>query len=452
MRAEKRHFGVLSAAGIGHVQPLAALAQELSARGHRVTFFAKPKAEARIREVGLDFVPLGANNAKDQKRLAENHEGIWPQIASIRRDLARFTNDLDMLLDEGLEATERVGVNALVVDEFALTGSTIAQLLRVPYFVISTSVPHRFGWRSARRMADNRGAHPWLAQVRSGLLEQSAFRMRGPISRALDRRRQAAGLGPVRRIQREFPCLAHITQMPQCLDSRRVRLPRDFYYAGPFLQRATKANTGFPWEQLDGRPVLYASLGTTRNVQPGIFRVIAGACQALDVQLVIGLGNRLEPDALGRLPGGTVVAQYAPQPELLKRACAVITHGGANTVFEALREGKPMVVIPLAFDQPALAARLQRLGIAEVLPANCLSLRLVRQAVEKVLRESPYRDAAGKLQEQICGIHGAELAANIMERRLEEFALRQDAQKSAERPRKGTNPILQPSAESKPLR
>jgi zeaxanthin glucosyltransferase len=400
----------------------------------------------------LRIVPLGANNAKDQKRLAENHEGIWPQIASIRRDLARFTNDLDMLLDEGLEATERVGVNALVVDEFALTGSTIAQLLRVPYFVISTSVPHRFGWRSARRMAEYRGAQSWFAQVRSGLLEQSAFRMRGPISRALDRRRQAAGLGPVRRIQREFPCLAHITQMPQCLDSRRVRLPRDFYYAGPFLQRATKANTGFPWEQLDGRPVLYASLGTTRNVQPGIFRVIAGACQALDVQLVIGLGNRLEPDALGRLPGGTVVAQYAPQPELLKRACAVITHGGANTVFEALREGKPMVVIPLAFDQPALAARLQRLGIAEVLPANCLSLRLVRQAVEKVLRESPYRDAAGKLQEQIGGIHGAELAANIMERRLEEFALKQDEQKSAERRRKGANPVLQASAESKPLR
>ena len=92
------------------------------------------------------------------------------------------------------------------------------------------------------------------------------------------------------------------------------------------------------------------------------------------------------------------MTRYAPQLELLKLAKIVITHGGPNTVFEALMEGKPMVAIPLAHDQPAVAARLARLGIAEVLPVMRLSAKRIRSAVTKVLNDPSYRDAAVKMQ------------------------------------------------------
>ena len=53
------HFGVLSYKGTGHLNPLIALSRQLMARGHRVTFFQKPDLEARVRQHGLEFSPIG---------------------------------------------------------------------------------------------------------------------------------------------------------------------------------------------------------------------------------------------------------------------------------------------------------------------------------------------------------------------------------------------------------
>ena len=75
------------------------------------------------------------------------------------------------------------------------------------------------------------------------------------------------GLGPVREVRKSFPALAQITQLPQCLDFPRSSFPSNFYYTGPFANRAARPHVDFPWDRLDGRPIIYASLGTTRNVQ-----------------------------------------------------------------------------------------------------------------------------------------------------------------------------------------
>jgi zeaxanthin glucosyltransferase len=150
--------------------------------------------------------------------------------------------------------------------------------------------------------------------------------------------------------------------------------------------------------------------------------MIAEACQDLGLQPVIFLGGRFEPDQYAHLPGKPLVTRYAPQIELLKRAKLAITHGGSNTVFEALAEGKPMIAIPLAHDQPAVAARLARLNIAEVLPAMRLSAKRLRVAMTKLLNNPRYREAAEEVQTKIRSIHGCERAVEIIEEALEKWA------------------------------
>jgi MGT family glycosyltransferase len=161
-------------------------------------------------------------------------------------------------------------------------------------------------------------------------------------------------------------------------------------------------------------------LGTTRNAQAFVFRLIAEACQDLELQLVISLGGRFHPEMFADLPGKPLVLDYVPQLELLKVATIVITHCGANTVFAALMEGKPMVAIPLAHDQPAVAARLARLGIAEVLPVMRLSASKIHRAVTRVLNDPGYCDAALKMQAELHSIRGLQRAADIIEETLEE--------------------------------
>jgi MGT family glycosyltransferase len=143
---------------------------------------------------------------------------------------------------------------------------------------------------------------------------------------------------------------------------------------------------------------------------------------------VISLGGRFDPAMFSDLPGKPLVVKFAPQLELLRLAKIVITHGGPNTVFEALMEGKPMVAIPLAHDQPAVAARLARLGIAEVLPVMRLSASKIRSAVKKVLNDPGYRDAAVTMQAELHSLHGLERAADVIGEALaKDFSVRLDS-------------------------
>ena len=416
----KWHFGVLSFTGTGHLNPLILLSQELRDRGHMVTFFEKPKIEARIRQAGLDFVPIGAEVSRLKRKSSPGSQtGLWSDISTLRFNLKRISRDLELYLRDTPSALLRAGVDVLLINEIALTGPTLAQLLRLPYFIISTSVPHNFGWNGYSQFSGYRYSTTMISEVQRALLEVSALRVRGPIRRVLDRYRRHQGLGPLKEMASRYPALAQISQLPHCLDFRRISYPDNFHYTGPFAKESTRPEVDFPWHRLDGRPIIYASLGTTRNVQPKVFRLIAEACKDLDHQLVISLGGRLDPDRFADLPGNPVVTGYAPQLELLKLAEVVITHGGPNTVFEALMEGKPMVAIPLAYDQPAIAARLARLGIAEVLPIMRLSAKRIRSAVTSLLSESSYRNAAAKIQATLQSLHGLDRAVAVIEVALE---------------------------------
>jgi UDP:flavonoid glycosyltransferase YjiC (YdhE family) len=81
-----------------------------------------------------------------------------------------------------------------------------------------------------------------------------------------------------------------------------------------------------------------------------------------------------------------------------------------------------MVAIPLAYDQPAVAARLARLGIAEMLPVMRLSARTIQRAVTKVLKDPSYRDAAVKMQAKLRSLNGVQRAADVIEEALQEHA------------------------------
>ncbi|MFP5230232.1 MAG: nucleotide disphospho-sugar-binding domain-containing protein [Acidobacteriota bacterium] len=416
MRTDRHslHFGVLPFTGTGHLNPLIALGQELTRSGHRVTFFERPRVRERVEEAGLGFVPIRAERSTH----AAKPTGVRAELATLRFNLQRVTQEVESYLRETPAVLERVRIDALLVNEIAVTGPTLAQQLGLPYFIISTSVPHNCGWSAYPWYAGYRLVRSPVSLLERALLEVSAVRLRGPIRRTVDRYRKLAGLGAVSTIREIWPPLAHITQLPRCLDFPEGHLPENCHYTGPFGGGSARPPVEFPWERLDGRPIAYASLGTTRNAQAGILRMIAEACHGLDLQLVISLGGRFAPEMFADLPGTPLVVSLAPQLELLQCAEIVITHGGSNTVFEALSEGKPMVVIPLAHDQPAIAARLAQSGAGRVLPVMRLSAQRVRTAVSTVLADPAFRKAAMTLQTQIRTTCGAERAVEIIEEAL----------------------------------
>jgi MGT family glycosyltransferase len=209
--------------------------------------------------------------------------------------------------------------------------------------------------------------------------------------------------------------LAQLSQQPAELEFPRRDLPSWFHFTGPYHYSGNRELVSFPWEKLLGQPLIYASMGTIQNRSMEIFHKIASACKGLDAQLVISLGGSARPQSLPSLPGSPLVVEYAPQLELLKQATLTITHAGLNTTLESLSNGVPMIAIPIANDQPGVAARIAWTRTGKVIPVKHLSISRLRYALKQVLTESSYKKNALKLQESIERAGGVNRAIEIIE-------------------------------------
>jgi MGT family glycosyltransferase len=180
------------------------------------------------------------------------------------------------------------------------------------------------------------------------------------------------------------------------------------------MKPADDAAGVFPWDRLDGRPVIYASLGTLQNRLTHVFRTIAEACAGSGSQLVLALGRKgaSPPDGL---PGNPVVVDYAPQVALLRRTSLVITHGGLNTTLESLSHGLPLVVVPIANDQPGVAARVAHLGLGEFTPVRKLNVPAMRRMLDRVLTTPGYRERSARMARTLQGLDGPARAADLIE-------------------------------------
>lgn len=421
-------FGAFCFPATGHLNPMTALARSLEMRGHEVILFGIADTEARVRAAGIKFHRIGSEEypvgtlAKLDERMAR-----LKGLAALRFTLKRVRDSARMVLRDGPQAVRSAGIEAVLVDEADFAGN-VADYLGLPWISIALTPPlvhdDRYppfwlGWGA--------GTDP-LRRLRNRVAIKTLLRMGSPIFRDVNRQRIEWGLKPNRRPQDGLSPLGQITQLPEALEfPMRGEKPAGLCYTGPFVHAQQRPAVEFPWERLDGRPLIYASLGTFQNGSETIFRVIADACAGLDAQLLISLGGGLSPAKLAKLAGDPLVVGFAPQLEILKQSALVITHAGINTVLESLSEGVPLVAIPLGNDQPGVAARLKARGAGVVVSRYGLTPARLRKAVTLVLRERQYRAAAQDLQKAIQKIHGAGHAADLIEeilnRRLEQCIL-----------------------------
>src|SRR5262249_25609173 len=143
--------------------------------------------------------------------------------------------------------------------------------------------------------------------------------------------------------------------------------PRQTVVTGfPFFDQGEALSPDLARFLEDGPPPLVFTLGSSAVLDAGRFyEHSAAAASELGVRAVLLVGT----DAGNRpayCPAGVAAFEYAAYSELLPRAAAVVHQGGVGTTAEAMRAGKPMLVMPYAHDQPDNAARMARSGIARV--------------------------------------------------------------------------------------
>ena len=212
---------------------------------------------------------------------------------------------------------------------------------------------------------------------------------------------------------------ASISQVPKAFDFESSHWPVQFHHTGPFHDGKGREPVDFPWERITGEPLIYASMGTILNGRIDVFRtIIAALAKNKGLQLVLSIGDQIDPQQLGTAPKSAIIVRRAPQLELLKRASVCITHGGLNTVLESLAQGVPLVAIPVAYDQPGVAARIAHHRTGVVTSLDKLTADHLSTLLNEALDHPAYRKNARRLQRAIAEANGLSSAVDIIERSL----------------------------------
>ncbi|MDQ6678155.1 MAG: glycosyltransferase [Acidobacteriota bacterium] len=398
-----------------HINHFLAIAEELSARDHDLIFFNLPENEQKIRAAGFGFVSIEPDTLPPGA-LGEMMRamGALGPLAAMRLQ-GRFDElRYEAILRRGPALVREAKLDAMIVDQAEACSGSVAEITELPWVSVASGLcmnseplvpPFFTSWRYSES----------TFAVARNCLTYAGIRVATLSLRALiNRRRTKWGLKRLATVDESFSPFAQICQQNREFDFPRRKLPECFHYVGPIRSKRTTA-VEFPWHRLDSRPLIYASLGTLVNRHKHLFRLMAESCEGLNAQLVISLGGAGRVADYGDLPGSPLVVAFAPQRDLLARAALTITHAGLNTTLESLAAGVPLVAIPIAFEQPGIAARIQWTGTGDFVPLSKATTPRLRSCVKRVLTEASYRQAAGAMAEKIRATGGCQQAANIIE-------------------------------------
>ncbi|MDB5512608.1 MAG: Zeaxanthin glucosyltransferase [Enterovirga sp.] len=391
------------------------LAHELQERGHRATFLNQVDAarfvdsrSAGFQGVGLVSHPPG-HLAGVLDRMA-SVSGVLG-LGAILRDMSERTR---MFADELPGACRALGVDAIVADQTEAAAGLAARRLGLPFVSVANALPLNrepelpppfTGWRydpSGWGRERNRGGYrvsDWLMRRHGGVIAHYA---------------EQWSLGPIRSIEDCASPLAQISQTVAGFDFPRRAAPETFHPVGPLRPPAPEGEP-VTLPPRDGRPVMFASLGTLQGRRIGLFRRIAEAAERVGVQLIVAHGGGLSSRQAASLAGNPIVYDFVPQRQVLRQTDVAVLHGGLNTVLDALAAAVPIVAVPIAFEQAAIAARLAHAGAGVKVRRRWLTAGGLARQVGHVLRTPSFRVAAGRLADEIAASGGVSRAADIVE-------------------------------------
>ena len=407
------HYGIIAPAVFGHFNPMATLGRELISRGNRVTFIGVPDIEEKTRNAGLEYRVIGEQEFPPGT-IAESMDtlGRLAGRAALKFTIDWYVRSTETVLAQCPDIFRELQIDAHITDQTtAFTGSA-AEMLDLPWVSVCNALiinrhsrvpPFATAWKYR---------DTWSARLRNRFVNWMMDRAFRPVFKVRDRYRREWGLPVDPDPFAVHTMLAGISQQPPMFEFPRSDLPPMLHFVGPLRDERSQIEVDFPFDQLDERPLVYASMGTLQNRVPAVFRKVAEACATLDVQLVITVGGKKE--GVDDLPGDPIVVEFAPQLELIRRATLVITHAGLNTTLDALSHGVPLVAIPVTNEQPGIGARIEHVGAGRVVPYRKLTAERLRDAVATVLGNGSFRESAKRLRDDIESAGGVKRAADII--------------------------------------
>lgn len=191
-----------------------------------------------------------------------------------------------------------------------------------------------------------------------------------------------------------------------------VEFPEEQYkFLGPSIYERKADSFDFAKGK---NPVVYISLGTVVKGAVSFFQNCLEAFRGENIDVIVSVGEKFACRKLKNIPSNIHIYNSVPQLEVLKMADVFVTHGGMNSVSEALVYGTPMVVIPIASDQPVNARCMENLGVGKRLEYSDVNKDTLKEHVLSILLDTDIKDNIAKVQELIRQAPGNQGGAEVI--------------------------------------
>jgi MGT family glycosyltransferase len=381
----------------GHTNPTLPLVTELVRRGEQIVYYSTEEFQAAIEQTGATFRSYGDAFPFNYMQLNEDDFVI----------IRLFLQASESILDRFLGEIKGAHPDYILYDSMAGWGHYFAELLHVPA-ICSMSMF---------------GITPQLAYSIPSLV-LAAFLSYPEIRRINQVGRRISQKYPVKQLD-YMGYLSNTAQLNIVYTSRFFQpyvdsFDETYRFVGPLL-RTRSLDADFPFEHLHDPAPIYISLGTIFNQQNDFYRLCFRAFADSGHQVILSVGPNTEIAQLGSVPQNFIVRRFVPQLDILQRASLFITHGGMNSVSEALYYGVPLLVIPHAADQHYVAKRVVQLGAGLQLNRNKITPSLLSHTASTLLENPRFMQACQKIEASFQQAGGYRVAANDVQTFKEQY-------------------------------
>ena len=200
---------------------------------------------------------------------------------------------------------------------------------------------------------------------------------------------------------------------PEVADYRRSRPLGPTWQRLDSSVRETEAPFEIPERLRDGDGALiYLSLGSLGSADVELMRRLVDVLSRTPHRYIVAKGPRADEFELAENMWGEA---RVPQTSIIPQVDLVITHGGNNTTTEAVHFGKPMIVLPLFWDQYDNAQRVAELGFGVRLDTYRFEDEELTGAIERLLGDVALRARMARAGEEIRRRDGKRKAADLIE-------------------------------------
>ena len=378
----------------GHLHPIAPVAQALAQAGHEVAVCSAASFRGEVEAFGLTHIGAGLD------WLTHNHSTwtAFPPMPPPGPEFGKFVVTVfadittDRMVPDLLAIADDWCPDLIIREAMEYGGCLVAERLGIAHASIAGN-----GYSTV----DSPDVHYFPGNSRL-------------VAEPMARHREKLGLPPDPDNLMPFRHLNLAFTPPSWDGEGAPRPPNTQFFRHTNALVPGAALPDWASELGDG-PTVLASLGTVFNSTPGVLEAIIEGLAQQGSNAVVAIGPDQDAARFGPTPSRVRLEHYVPQALLLQHCDLMVTHGGFNSVKEALIAGVPMVVIPITADQPYNAQRSASLGVGEVIASDNRTSAAVRMATQKVLKGPSYRANAARFREQMMALPGPDQLVRIIE-------------------------------------